>query len=767
MPDDITISIDGVEIQTQPGKMVLEAAIDAGIYVPYLCYHPGMEPFAACRMCVVSVEGGRGYPAACTLPVADGMRIRSESQDVNELRRTVMQMLIAEHPNGCLTCHRIDICGPSDVCLRHVAVNDRCVTCPKNERCEFKDTVRYLGMELESPLNYKYKQIPLEVSDPFYDRDYNLCIACGRCVRACEEIRGDDAICFTERSGRALVGTSFGSSLLESGCEFCGACIDVCPVGALVERDHKWEKPRTIERAICPHCPVGCQLNLELNAGGELIRVVPELNAPANRGQACMKGKFGLEFINSRDRLKQPLVRIDGNLTEVTWEEALDHVAARLPDYRGESFALLASPTSTNEELYLSQKFARVAMGSNNVDLTSNLQPELSLALERGLGYPAATNSIWDLEKSDCILVFNSNITEDTNVVALPVKRAVRKGASLVVIDIREVEITRHADLWLRPAPGTELLLLGGILREVLDLGLDDKAWVEENCEDPATLLYYLHNLNLDEIAEATQVPRESITRAARLFGEAGNAAVCFALDNLAEELQRDCASALVDLALLTGNIGRAGTGLYPIRQGANEQGAWDVACIANRLPGRGSARNEQARAELEAVLNCSLPAGRGLSLAGCFEGIDNGRVRALMLIGDSPNLTNGQLGNALALLERLDFLVVMDTFLSPAAALADVVLPRATLAEKDGTLTNMGTANPASGARIHPQELRRPPGVVGAGRTGSEACRRRFRPCLRRRGYGGNCQRCAGLRGRDLRDSGRCISPGDGVGPG
>ena len=690
MPDEITISIDGVEIKTQPGKMVLEAAIDAGIYVPYLCYHPGMKPFAACRMCVVSVEGGRGYPAACTLPVADGMRVRSEANDVIELRRSVMQMLIAEHPNGCLTCHRIDICGPSDVCLRHVSVNDRCVTCPKNERCEFKDTVRYLGMELESPLNYKYKQIPLEVSDPFYDRDYNLCIACGRCVRACEEIRGDDAICFTERSGKALVGTSFGTSLLESGCEFCGACIDVCPVGALVERDHKWEKPRRIEPTICPHCPVGCQLNLEVNEAGEMIRVVPEFNAPANRGQACFKGKFGLEYLNRSDRLKQPLIRRDGDLTEATWEEALDLVASRLPEYRGDAFALLAAPDCTNEELYLAQKFARVAMGSNNLDVLSNLQPEATLALERGLGYAAATNSIWDLEQSDCILVFNANLTEDNNVLALPVKAARKRGASLIVIDVREVELTRHAELWLRPAPGSELLLLGGILREFIDQGLDKKDWVEEHCEDPSTLLYYLHNLDLEEVSAVTQVPRESIAEAARLFGEGGKSAVCFALDNVADELQRDCASALVDLALLTGNVGEPGSGIYPVRQGANEQGAWDVGCIANRLPGRGAARNDRARSELEEILQCSLPSDRGLGSRDCLDAAVAGQVRAMVLLGDSQNLTNGRLGDGLSALERLEFLVVADTFMSECAELADVVLPRATLAEKDGTFTNL-----------------------------------------------------------------------------
>ena len=252
MADEITICFDGVEVKTQPGKMVLEAAMEGGIFLPYLCYHPGMKPFAACRMCVVGVEGGRGYPAACTLPVTDGMKIRNEVEDVQALRRSVMDMLIAEHPQGCLNCHRVDICGPTDICLRHVSVNDRCVTCPKNERCELKDTVRYLGMNLESPLEYKYRNIPLELGDPFYDRAYNLCIVCGRCVRACEELRGDDAICFVDRGGTALVGTSFGTSLLESGCEFCGACIDVCPVGALVETEHKWEKPASVGRAIAP-----------------------------------------------------------------------------------------------------------------------------------------------------------------------------------------------------------------------------------------------------------------------------------------------------------------------------------------------------------------------------------------------------------------------------------------------------------------------------------------------------------------------------------
>ena len=709
MADDITISFDGQEVKTQPGKMVLEVAIEAGVYVPYLCYHPGMKPFAACRMCVVSVEGQRGFPTSCTMPVADGMKVQTASTEVNDLRRSVMEMIIAEHPNGCLTCHRVDICGPTDVCLRHVSVNDRCVTCPKNERCELKDTVRYLGMSLESPLQYKYREIPLEVADPFYDRDYNLCIVCGRCVNACEQLRGDDAIAFTMRSGQALVGTSFGTSLLESGCEFCGACIDVCPVGALVERDHKWDKPRKVERTICPLCPVGCQMNVEYDGDGTLIRVVPEINSPANHGQACFKGKFGLQFVNDTSRLHTPLVRRDGQLVEATWDEALEVVAARLAEYSGDSFAFLTSPSSTNEEHYLAQKFARTAMKSNNVDQTSNTQPELTLGLEQSLGHAGATNPIWDLEQSGCILVFSSNVTEEHNVVGVPIKRAARKDTKLVVIDSREVELTRYAHIWLRPAPGTEQLLLGGLLKSVIDQGFQKDDWLAENCESPATLQYALSALDLDEIAKTTQVDAADIAEAARLYGEAETSALVYALDNIQPRLARDCVLSLVNLALVTGNIGKTGAGIYPMRPGANEQGAWDVGCVPDRLPGYRWVSNPNDRQALETLWDSSIPEIPGLHLAQIMEAAASGRIKSMFLIGASPNFTNGKLGDGLAALDNLGFLVVCDSFLTDAAQRADVVLPRATFAEKDGTFTNLerriqrlnpGKSLPEGGAR-------------------------------------------------------------------
>jgi formate dehydrogenase alpha subunit len=646
-------------------------------------------------MCVVEVENGRGTPASCTTPVADGMLVSTNTPQLQALREGITELIISEHPHGCLTCHRTDInganlCGPEDICQRHVSVTDRCVACPKNERCELKDTTIFVGTGLTTPLTYKYRNLPVLNKDPFYDLDLNLCIVCGRCVRACEELRGDSAITFTERSGISLIGPAHGASLLESGCEFCGSCIDVCPVGALVESDYKWEKAVENVSTTCPHCPVGCQLKLEVNKRGKVIRAIPELEADANHGQACFKGKFGLDFVNSRNRLKTPLVRRNGSLEEASWEEALSLVADKLSGYRGDQFAAIGSYRGTNEENYLLQKFARVVMGTNNIDHSSNIKPEMLEPLGEALGYQAGTNPVWDLEDARCILTIATNTTEEHNVVAVPVKRAVKKGAKLIVIDSREVELTRYATMWIRPRPGTDAMVLGGMIRVIVDEVLEDESFLMDRCENLDALKRSLWLFDVKKVEEITGVSQDEIRLAARTFAENSPAAILYALDTVPQPQRVNCVNAIVDLALITGNVGKPNAGLYPLRLGTNDQGSWDVGCVPNLLPGYQAIDDASARVALQQAWGVDVPSGKGIGINDVFQSVSAGNVKAMLVVGDSPSFSNGDLGDIIETAQSLEFLVVQDTFLTGLAHVADVVLPSVTFAEKEGTFTNL-----------------------------------------------------------------------------
>ena len=665
--DPVTLTIDGRTIEAAGGSTVLEAALAAGIYIPNLCHSPGLKPYGACRLCIVDIDGMRGLPASCTTTVADGMVVRSDVEPVNKVRRMTCEMLIADHP-------------------------DECLTCTGNQDCGLQRVASYLGVKEKRLRKMERVQI-LDESNPFFRRDLSRCILCGLCTRACTELRCVDAIEIAGRGFESTIAAGMGGPILESPCVSCGECVDRCPTNALAAKNEVLQADREV-KTTCIYCGVGCGLLLGVRPG-RIVSVRGDTEHRVNKGSLCVKGRFGLDFVGSKDRLTTPLIKRNGTFEEATWDEALKTVADKFRAIKAEhgpdALAGLSSAKCTNEENYLFQKLMRAGIGTNNVDHCARLCHASTVAgLARAFGSGAMTNSIDELEHADCILVTGSNTTEAHPVIALRIKWAVRRhGAKLIVADPRRIDMTKFASLHVRQRSGTDVALFNAMMQVIIEEELADLDFVKQRTESFEDLEACVKSCTPEWAEPITGIPADKIREAARMYAGADRASIVYSMGITQHTTGTDNVLALANLAMLTGNVGRTSTGVNPLRGQNNVQGACDLGALPNVYPGYQKVDDPDIQKKFETAWGVSLSPNVGLTVTEIVNGAENGDVKGLYIMGENPMLSDPNLNHVKRALENIDFLCVQDIFLTETAELADVVLPAVSFAEKDGTFTN------------------------------------------------------------------------------
>jgi formate dehydrogenase alpha subunit len=673
MADEIRLTIDGREAAVPQGTTVFDAARRLGIDIPHLCYDPalGLAPTSSCRLCLVEVQGARGPVPSCSYPAAAGMAVETDTPRLRETRRMVIELLLSDHPHDCLTCE-------------------------KNGACALQKYAYAMGVKESRFAGEPVRAAPVQ-DGPAIVYDRSKCILCGRCIQLCHQVQVTGAVDFLGRGFDTRVALPPGVPRDQSVCAECGNCLDVCPTGALsyagaqhTARTWEFEQVRTI----CPYCGCGCTLVLNIH-DGRIVHITGEPGLGVSRGLLCVKGRFGVDFIGHGERLRQPLIRKDGTLLPATWDEALDLVARRLNEIRAkygpDSIGGLSSAKCTNEENYVFQKFMRAVVGTNNVDHCARLCHASTVAgLAKAFGSGAMTNPIEDFEKSGLIFIIGSNTTECHPVIGAAIKRAaVQNKTPLIVADPRTIELTEFAAVHLRHRGGTDVALINTMIHVILAEGLEARKFIAERTEGIDDLRKAVAPYTPELGEKITGVAAGEIIRAARMYAQAPAASIVYSMGITQHSTGTDNVLALANLAMVTGNLGRPGTGVNPLRGQNNVQGACDMGALPNVYPGYQQVADDAIREKFEKAWDAKLPPKPGLTAVEMIDAAAEGKVRALYVMGENPMLSDPDVTHVEKALEKIDFLVVQDIFLSETAALADVVLPACGFAEKDGTFTN------------------------------------------------------------------------------
>ena len=677
----ISLDIDGYEITVPQGTSVMRAAALADINIPKLCASDNLESYGSCRLCAVEIEGRRGMPASCTTPAENGMKVSTQSGKLAKLRRNIMELYISDHPLDCLTC-------------------------PANGDCELQDMAGAVGLR---EVRYGFSgdnhlDAEKDTSNPYFTFDASKCIVCSRCVRACGEVQGTFALTVDNRGFKSTISAGQKEDFLDSDCVSCGACVQACPTATLIENNViEQGQPDHSVVTTCAYCGVGCSFKAEMK-GEEVIRMVPYKGGKANMGHSCVKGRFAFGYATHKDRITEPMIRdsIDQPWKKVSWEEAIEFSARRLQEtqtkYGRESVGGITSSRCTNEETYLVQKLIRAAFGNNNTDTCARVcHSPTGYGLKVTMGEAAGTQTFESVLQSDTVLVMGANPTDAHPVFGSLLRKRLRQGAKLIVIDPRSIDLLKTPHLGnavhLQLRPGTNVAMINALAHVVVSEGLEDADFISKRCDDDnyqrwRAFIQQPEN-SPEAVEEVTGVAASDIRKAALWFAEAGNSAIYYGLGVTEHSQGSTTVMGIANLAMATGNIGREGVGVNPLRGQNNVQGSCDMGSFPHDLPGYQHVADDIARARFEARWGVTLDHEPGLRIPNMFDSALAGEFKGMYVQGEDIAQSDPNTQHVEAALEALDILIVQDIFLNETAKFAHVLLPGSTFLEKDGTFTN------------------------------------------------------------------------------